>query len=139
MLNQVVLTGNLGDDASSHYTPEGLAITHFNIAFKSSAKKKDANWIKVSCFGKLAEVDIGTDEVEVTLLGDTINLAARLEKNCQRDNILVDNRTKGKASKEDADYVNALPLTQVQIPPSEAKGQQFTIRAWTKNDQELEG
>lgn len=56
MLNQVVLTGNLGDDPSSHYTPEGLAITHFNIAFKSSAKKKDANWIKVSCFGKLAEV-----------------------------------------------------------------------------------
>jgi len=56
MLNQCILTGNLGDDPSSHYTPEGLAITHFNIAFKSSAKKKDANWIKVSCFGKLAEV-----------------------------------------------------------------------------------
>jgi single-strand DNA-binding protein len=56
MLNQVVLTGNLGDDPSSHYTPEGLEITHFNIAFKSSAKKKDPNWIKVSCFGKLAEV-----------------------------------------------------------------------------------
>jgi single-strand DNA-binding protein len=56
MLNQCILTGNLGDDPSSHYTPEGLAITHFNIALKSSAKKKDANWIKVSCFGKLAEV-----------------------------------------------------------------------------------
>ena len=56
MLNQCILTGNLGDDPSSHYTPEGLAITHFNIAFKSSAKKKEANWIKVSCFGKLAEV-----------------------------------------------------------------------------------
>ena len=56
MLNQVILTGNLGDDPSSHYTPEGLAVTHFNIAFKSSAKKKDANWIKVSCFGKLAEL-----------------------------------------------------------------------------------
>ncbi len=55
MLNQCILTGNLGDDPSSHYTPEGLAITHFNIAFKSSAKKKDPNWIKVSCFGKLAE------------------------------------------------------------------------------------
>ena len=24
MLNQVILTGNLGDDPSSHYTPEGL-------------------------------------------------------------------------------------------------------------------
>jgi single-strand DNA-binding protein len=56
MLNQCILTGNLGDDPSSHYTPEGLAVTHFNIAFNSSAKKKAANWIKVSCFGKLAEV-----------------------------------------------------------------------------------
>ena len=56
MLNQCVLTGNLGDDPASHYTPEGLANTHFNIAFKSSAKKKDPNWIKVSCFGKLAEI-----------------------------------------------------------------------------------
>jgi single-strand DNA-binding protein len=56
MLNQCILTGNLGDDPSSHYTPEGLAVSHFNIAFKSSAKKKDPNWIKVSCFGKLAEV-----------------------------------------------------------------------------------
>jgi len=56
MLNQCILTGNLGDDPSSHYTPEGLAVSHFNIAFKSSHKKKDPNWIKVSCFGKLAEV-----------------------------------------------------------------------------------
>jgi single-strand DNA-binding protein len=56
MLNQVILTGNLGDDPSSHYTSEGLAITHLNIAFKSSSKKKDANWIKVSCFGKPAEL-----------------------------------------------------------------------------------
>ena len=55
MLNQCILTGNLGDDPSSHYTTEGMAITQFNIDFKSSAKKKDANWIKVSCFGKLAE------------------------------------------------------------------------------------
>lgn len=56
MLNYCVLTGNLGDDPSSHYTPEGLAVSHFNIAFNSSTKKKTANWIKVSCFGKLAEI-----------------------------------------------------------------------------------
>ena len=56
MINQCILVGNLGDDPAAHYTPEGLAITHFNIAFNSSAKKKTANWIKVSCFGKLAEV-----------------------------------------------------------------------------------
>ena len=42
MLNQCVLTGNLEDDPASHYAPEWLAITHFNIAFKLSAKKEEA-------------------------------------------------------------------------------------------------
>lgn len=56
MLNQCVLTGNLGDDPVSHYTPEGLAVSTFNLAFHTSHKKKAANWIKVSAFGKLAEV-----------------------------------------------------------------------------------
>ena len=39
-----------------HFTPEGLAIASFSIAFSTSHKKKAPNWIKVSCFGKLAEV-----------------------------------------------------------------------------------
>lgn len=89
--------------------------------------------------GDLWPINIGTNEVEVTLLGDTINLTARLEKNCQRNNILIDNRTKSKASKEDVEYVTSLDLTQVQIPPSEAKGQQFTIRAWTRDNPSAEG
>jgi transposase InsO family protein len=33
MLNQCILTGNLGDDPSSHYTPEGLAIAHGEIFY----------------------------------------------------------------------------------------------------------
>ena len=57
MLNQCVLTGNLGDDPVTHYTSEGLAVSSFNLAFNSSYnKKKQASWIKVSCFGKLAEI-----------------------------------------------------------------------------------
>jgi single-stranded DNA-binding protein len=35
MLNQCVLTGNLGDDPVTHYTSEGLAVSSFNIAFNS--------------------------------------------------------------------------------------------------------
>lgn len=89
--------------------------------------------------GALWPINIGTDEMEVTLLGDTINLAARLEKNCQRNNILMDNRSKGKASKEDSDYVAGLQLIQIQISASDAKGQQFPIRAWTKDNQDKEG
>ena len=54
MLNQCVLTGNLGADPEVFYNPEGNPVTSFNIAFHSSKKK--TGWIKVVCFQKLAEV-----------------------------------------------------------------------------------
>ena len=54
MLNQVVLTGNLGADPEVFYNPEGNPVASFNIAFHSSKKK--TGWIKVVCFQKLAEV-----------------------------------------------------------------------------------
>jgi single-strand DNA-binding protein len=54
MLNQCLLTGNLGADPEVFYNPEGRAVTSFNIAFHSSKKK--TCWIKVVCFQKLAEV-----------------------------------------------------------------------------------
>lgn len=54
MLNQSVLTGNLGADPEVFYNPEGNPVTSFNIAFQSSKKK--TGWIKVVCFHKLAEI-----------------------------------------------------------------------------------
>ena len=39
MLNQCVLTGNLGADPEVFYNPEGNPVTSFNIAFHSSKKK----------------------------------------------------------------------------------------------------
>ena len=54
MLNQCVLTGNLGADPEVFYNPEGNPVTSFNIAFQSSRKK--TGWIKVVCFQKLAEI-----------------------------------------------------------------------------------
>jgi single-strand DNA-binding protein len=54
MLNQCVLTGNLGADPEVFYNPEGNPVTSFNIAFHSSKKK--TGWIRVICFQKLAEV-----------------------------------------------------------------------------------
>ncbi len=35
MLNQTVLTGNLGADPEIFYTSEGEAVVSFNMAFKS--------------------------------------------------------------------------------------------------------
>ena len=54
MLNNCILTGNLGADPEIFYTSEGEAVASFNLAFKSSKKK--TGWIKVTCFRRLAEV-----------------------------------------------------------------------------------
>lgn len=54
MLNQTVITGNLGADPEVFYSSEGNAVASFNIAFRSSKKK--TNWIRVVCFGRQAEV-----------------------------------------------------------------------------------
>jgi len=54
MLNQVVLTGNLGADPEVFYSSEGNPVASFSLAFHSSKKK--TGWIKVTCFQRLAEV-----------------------------------------------------------------------------------
>ena len=54
MLNNCILTGNLGADPEVFYSSEGDPVATFNLAFKSSKKK--TGWIKVTCFHKLADV-----------------------------------------------------------------------------------
>ena len=54
MLNQTVLTGNLGEDPKDFFTPDGTQVTSFTFAFQSGKKK--TCWIKVVCFKKLAEL-----------------------------------------------------------------------------------
>ncbi|MBA3010825.1 MAG: single-stranded DNA-binding protein [Desulfobacula sp.] len=54
MLNQVVLTGHIGQDPETFFTSEGNPIAKFSIAFKGSKMK--TSWIKVVCFGRLAEL-----------------------------------------------------------------------------------
>ena len=54
MLNQLVLTGNLGADPEVFYSSEGEPVASFSLAFHSSKKK--TGWIKVVCFNRLAEV-----------------------------------------------------------------------------------
>jgi len=54
MLNNCILTGNLGADPEVFYSSEGKPIATFNLAFRSSKKK--TGWIKVTCFHRLAEI-----------------------------------------------------------------------------------
>lgn len=53
-MNTCVLTGNLGADPKIIYTNEGKPIASFNLAFRSGKDK--TSWIKVSAFGKIAEI-----------------------------------------------------------------------------------
>jgi single-strand DNA-binding protein len=53
-MNQVIITGNLGEDPKDFYTPDGVAISAFPIAFRSGKDK--TSWIRVSCYNKLAEL-----------------------------------------------------------------------------------
>lgn len=54
MLNQCVLTGNLGGDPEISFYGEGNQISSFNLAF--TASKKKTGWIRITCFSKLAEI-----------------------------------------------------------------------------------
>lgn len=55
-MNTIVLTGNLGNDPESFYTPaDGTHIVNFSLAFRSTKKEK-TNWIKVAVFNNNAEV-----------------------------------------------------------------------------------
>jgi single-strand DNA-binding protein len=53
-MNQLIITGHLGDDVKDFFTPDGVAISTFPMAFRSGKDK--TSWIRVSCYNKLAEL-----------------------------------------------------------------------------------
>ena len=53
-MNICIITGHLGNDPESFFTPEGVHIVSFQIAFRSSKDK--TNWIRVTCFNKVSEI-----------------------------------------------------------------------------------
>ena len=60
MLNQICITGNLGDDPEIFYASQsGEPVANFSIAF-SCGKDKDGSkktgWIRCVCFKRVAEI-----------------------------------------------------------------------------------
>jgi single-strand DNA-binding protein len=53
-MNHVIITGNLGEDPKDFYTPDGVSISSFPLAFRSGKEK--TSWIKVSCYKTVAEL-----------------------------------------------------------------------------------
>jgi single-strand DNA-binding protein len=63
MINKAVLIGNLGKDPEVRYTATGTAIATFSVATTDSWKdresgevKKDTEWHRIVCFGRVAEI-----------------------------------------------------------------------------------
>ena len=61
-LNKVQLTGNLGKDPETRYTPQGSAITKFSVASSRSWRTaegedhEETEWFNVVAWNKLAEI-----------------------------------------------------------------------------------
>ena len=56
-LNQCNFIGNLGDDPTVRYMPEGGAVANFNIACGWKTKDKEGTeWIRIVAYGRLAEI-----------------------------------------------------------------------------------
>ena len=55
-MNYSFVTGNLGDDPKSFFSPDGAQIVTFDLAFKSGKEK--TSWIRITCFKKLAELAV---------------------------------------------------------------------------------
>ena len=61
-LCKVMIIGNLGSDPEMRYTPNGRAVTQFNVAVNQSTKNQqtgewieETDWFRVSVFGDRAE------------------------------------------------------------------------------------
>jgi len=56
MVNSWHGIGNLGKDPEGRATVDGKAISNFSIAVKDKYNKDHTEWVRVTAFGKLAEI-----------------------------------------------------------------------------------
>ncbi len=73
--------------------------------------------------GPIYPLNIGMDEFEVTFIGDKINFAARLEKNCDVNGILMSNRFFYKLDGSNPELISNIEISEKKIDPKDAKGQ----------------
>lgn len=80
--------------------------------------------------GDVWVLDLGSGAIEVSFVGDVINLAARLEKECLTNGALLDNRTRTRALMANPAFLDNLGLSDLELSVDQAKGQIFPIRVW---------
>lgn len=87
--------------------------------------------------GPIYTLNIGKEGIEVTFIGDKINFAARLEKNCELNGILLSNRFYNKIEEEFFGLWLKLEIEKKELTPDEAKGQQLTTTSWQIHNNDL--
>ena len=73
-MNHCIVTGNLGNDPKSFFTPDGYPIASFDIAIRSGKDK--TSWLKIATFDKLAEL-----AMKHLHKGARIGVVGRLDQN----------------------------------------------------------
>lgn len=59
-VNRIIIIGNLGNDPEMRFTPNGHAVTSFNVATNrrytaGGEQREETEWFTVTCWNKLAE------------------------------------------------------------------------------------
>ncbi|HMG73134.1 MAG TPA: adenylate/guanylate cyclase domain-containing protein [Pyrinomonadaceae bacterium] len=80
--------------------------------------------------GEVSVLNIGLRGLELSFVGDVINLAARLEHESDLNGFLVDNLTKGAIFKHDHKFFEQLSLVKRELSHERVKGQLTSIQAW---------
>ena len=87
--------------------------------------------------GPLWPLNIGSGHVEVSFVGDVINLSARLEKKCAVDGVLIENRMRSYLRKSEPLLESTLPFKSRVLTREQAKGQLMDIQAWQLDYQSM--
>ena len=71
-----IFVGNLGRDPEMRYTPSGQAVTNFSLAVNddytnnNGERVKRTIWVRVSTWGKQAEIDLGGLGQVIAFMGE---------------------------------------------------------------------
>lgn len=87
--------------------------------------------------GEIWVLNIGLDDIDLTFVGDKINLAARLEKNCATNGILLSNITRRKLDAASPDLSQQLNPTRRVLQKTAMKGQESDILSWQIDESAL--
>ncbi|AGW12994.1 adenylate/guanylate cyclase domain-containing protein [Megalodesulfovibrio gigas] len=85
--------------------------------------------------GRIWVLNIGEDELEISFVGDTINLASRLEKQCDVDGVLFSQVMAWELTQRNEAFYAALQAQPRTLEPEAVKGQQAPVKGWQIDSQ----